>query len=386
MAQTSALTYAPGPGADYPGSRPLRTPGQLPPDELSPKVNRQELVAALGAYAAQKPPALPGEGDPGPRNPLHAPWRTPRVLSAPVEPRKWPSPPGDPKAPPAVGDETLIQSLLKDLGQQPDLGGMARVIASAVQAVGAEGQPPGAKEGAAGEPREPGIGQPGAGVRGARAPGGGGGVSGQVSHLSLELGDHLQDPGFQLSPAIPLLTEPFKMEAKKSEAPETPPTWEEESAGVEDVRTQTYSKERLQRPPPAEPKTGGSGEFWPWAPRPWQEGARLAAGAQAPPGEGLRLEVKPSQEDHGYIVTGTDPLSPEEGKALMEAVARVLEVPMSVFTDIAVLGPAVTFRVSASAPNVTTGGVAQAAAKAGDLASGLGVWRPPWNGRQQRSA
>ncbi|XP_045352293.1 receptor-type tyrosine-protein phosphatase N2 isoform X5 [Leopardus geoffroyi] len=380
MAQTSALTYAPGPGADYPGGRPLRTPGRLQPDELSPKVdgnvNRQKLIAALGAYAARKPPAPHGEGEPWPRNPLHAPWKTPRVLSAPVEPRKWPSPPGDPKLPQAMSDETLIQSLLKDLGEQPDLGEVARAIASAMQAVGAEGEPRGAEKGAAGKPRESDVGRQGGGVPDDRVPDGGGRAYEEVSRLSLELGDRLPDPGSQLSPAVPPLSEPFKMEAKKSEAAEAPPTWEEESAGVEDVRSQTYSKERLQRPPPAEPGTGGFGEFRPWVPRPSQEDAHLPAGAQGRPTEGLRLEVKPSQEDHGYIVTGTDPLSPEKGKELMEGVAQLLEVPMSVFADIVVVGPAVTFRLSASVQNLTTGDVAQAAVDNKDKlekASGLEI-------------
>ncbi|XP_053754647.1 receptor-type tyrosine-protein phosphatase N2 isoform X3 [Panthera pardus] len=385
MAQTSALTYAPGPGADYPGGRPLRTPGRLQPDELSPKVdgnvNRQKLIAALGAYAARKPPAPHGEGDPWPRNPLHAPWKTPRVLLAPVEPRKWPSPPGDPKLPQAMSDETLIQSLLKDLGEQPDLGEVARAIASAMQAVGAEGEPRGAEKGATGKPRESDVGRQGGGVPDDRVPDGGGRAYEEVSRLSLELGDRLPDPGSQLSPAVPPLSEPFKMEAKKSEAAEAPPAWEEESAGVEDVRSQTYSKERLQRPPPAEPGTGGFGEFRPWVPRPWvprpsQEDAHLTAGAQGRPTEGLRLEVKPSQEDHGYIVTGTDPLSPEKGKELMEGVAQLLEVPMSVFADVVVVGPAVTFRLSASVQNLTTGDVAQAAVDNKDKlekASGLEI-------------
>lgn len=128
----------------------------------------------------------------------------------------------------------------------------------------------------------------------------------QVSRLSLELGDHLQDPGSRLFPATPLLMEPFKMEMKKSETPEMPPTWEEESAGVEDVRSQTYSKERLERLPPAEPKLGGFGKFQTWVPGPSQEDARLAAGARERPGEGLRLEVRPSQEEQGYIVTGNE--------------------------------------------------------------------------------
>uniref|UniRef100_A0A667GXK4 Protein-tyrosine phosphatase receptor IA-2 ectodomain domain-containing protein n=1 Tax=Lynx canadensis TaxID=61383 RepID=A0A667GXK4_LYNCA len=318
MAQTSALTYAPGPGADYPGGRPLRTPGRLQPDELSPKVdgnvNRQKLIAALGAYAARKPPAPHGEGDPWLRNPLHAPWKTPRVLSAPVEPRKWPSPPGDPKLPEAMSDETLIQSLLKDLGEQPDLGDVARAIASAMQAVGAEGEPRGAEKGAAGEPRESDVGR-----QASFLPG---------QSFEPRTWDRLPDPGSQLSPAVPPLSEPFKMEAKKSEAAEAPPTWEEESAGVEDVRSQTYSKERLQRPPPAEPGTGGFGEFRPWVPRPSQEDAHLTAGAQGRPTEGLRLEVKPSQEDHGYIVTGTDVGGPLTVCAVSHSgPARLLSVP-----------------------------------------------------------
>lgn len=114
MAQTSALTYAPGPRADRPGGRPLRTHSRLQPDELSPKVdggaNRQSLVAALGASTAQKPPAPHGEGDPGPRNPLRAPWKTARILSAPAALRKWPSPPGDLEDPPALDDGKAASS------------------------------------------------------------------------------------------------------------------------------------------------------------------------------------------------------------------------------------------------------------------------------------
>lgn len=108
MAQTSALTYAPGPRADHLGGRPLWMHSRLRPDELSPKVdggaNRQSLETALGTSAARKPPAPHGEGDPGPRNPLRTPWRTARVLSAPAALRKWPSSPGDPEDPPAFSD------------------------------------------------------------------------------------------------------------------------------------------------------------------------------------------------------------------------------------------------------------------------------------------
>lgn len=107
MAQTSALTFAPAPQVDYPRVRPLRTLGRLQPDQLGPKVdsgtNRQNLVAALGAYAARKSLVPPREGELEPHHLLHAPWRAARVLPAPAAPQTWPSPPGDPKVPLRAG-------------------------------------------------------------------------------------------------------------------------------------------------------------------------------------------------------------------------------------------------------------------------------------------
>lgn len=108
VAQTSALTYAPAASADLAGGRPLRTLRRLQPDELSPKVaggvDRQRLVAALGAYAARKAPAPSRDGDPAPRGLVRAPWRAPRVLSAaPAAPQRWPSP-ADPRDAPVTDD------------------------------------------------------------------------------------------------------------------------------------------------------------------------------------------------------------------------------------------------------------------------------------------
>lgn len=108
VAQTSALTYAPAARADLAGGRPLRTLRRLQPDELSPKVaggvDRQRLVAALGAYAARKAPAPSRDGDPAPRGLVRAPWRAPRVLSAaPAAPQRWPSP-ADPRDAPVTDD------------------------------------------------------------------------------------------------------------------------------------------------------------------------------------------------------------------------------------------------------------------------------------------
>ncbi|KAJ1063227.1 hypothetical protein K5549_013092 [Capra hircus] len=115
VAQTSALTYAPAARADLAGGRPLRTLRRLQPDELSPKVaggvDRQRLVAALGAYAAQKAPAPSRDGDPAPRGLVRAPWRAPRVLSAaPAAPQRWPSP-ADPRDAPVTDDGLTMKGV-----------------------------------------------------------------------------------------------------------------------------------------------------------------------------------------------------------------------------------------------------------------------------------
>lgn len=369
VAQTPALTYAPASRAGYPASGPLRTLGRLQPDELSPKVDggveKRNLVAALGAYLAMKPPETPQKGDPRP-NKLQFPWMVPRDPLAPVAPRKWSPPPEDPEDPP--DDEAPTSSLLTDLRKQParverlsplDLDQVARVIADAVHGVGASGP----WEGNAGEPagssdkRPPEDGdQGGDGPRDGGARGDDGTVYREVSPLSPKLGDLLQDPG-------PPLAESFKAESKKSEEPEAALSSEEEGAGVENVKSQTYSKDLLERPPHSQPWGDGLGESQHWAPGALQEDQPLEAGAWGQPGDGLRLEVKsPAEEAYGYIVTDNDPLSPEKGKALTADVARLLQVPLSVFADIEVLGPAVTFRVSPNTHNLTTAGVVKAAA------------------------
>ncbi|XP_008821403.1 receptor-type tyrosine-protein phosphatase N2 [Nannospalax galili] len=140
-AHTAALTYPPATRVKYPDSL-LQPLSQLQPDELSPKadsgVDRQQLITALGAYTAQRPP---GENDPGPQYFLHSPSRASRPLLAPAASQRRPLPPGDPKDPPSMGDDMLLWSLLKDLQQQsevPRLGPleleeMADAIAGAMQ-------------------------------------------------------------------------------------------------------------------------------------------------------------------------------------------------------------------------------------------------------------
>ncbi|XP_042105039.1 receptor-type tyrosine-protein phosphatase N2 isoform X2 [Ovis aries] len=366
VAQTSALTYAPAARADLAGGRPLRTLRRLQPDELSPKVaggvDRQRLVAALGAYAARKAPAPSRDGDPAPRGLVRAPWRAPRVLSAaPAAPQRWPSP-ADPRDAP-VTDDARVQTLLKDLRKRPagveglsalDVDEVARALASAMPSGGVAGVP-----GAAGR----------SGGRGAEANSAGaalhrdrvpesrlqdsdGGLYQEVNRLGVQLGDFLQGPRSPFLPAAPRLTEPFKTESKKGDDAEASLSSEEERAGVENVRSQTYSKELLQRPLQERPGLGT-------AP---QEDLHLGAGAQEPPGPDLRLQVQAPEEEYGYIVMENDSLSLDEGTQALEGVARLLEVPAGVFTDVEVEGPAVTFRVRANAQNVTAAAAAKAAA------------------------
>ncbi|XP_074171128.1 receptor-type tyrosine-protein phosphatase N2 isoform X1 [Rhinolophus sinicus] len=384
VAQTSALTYAPASRARYPASGPLRTLSRLQPDELSPKVDsgveKRNLVAALGAYLAMKPPETPKKGDPRP-NKLQFPWRVPRVPSAAVAPQKWSAPPEDLKDAPGAGDESPTPSLLKDLRKHQvhverlsplDLDQMARVIADAVHGVGEEGAWEGPGRGAGGNTGEPAgsseeqlskhSDQGRDGLRDSGVQDDDGRGSEEVNRLSPELGGLLQDPGSRLLPGVPPLAESFKTESKKSEEPEVSLSSEEEGAGVENVKSHTYSKDMLERPPHSQPWGNGFGEPQHWVPGPLQEDQPLEAAAQGRPGDSLRLEAKSSaEEEYGYIVTENDPLSPQKGTELTAAVAHLLQVPMSVFADIAVLGPAVTFKVSANVHNVTTADVVKAA-------------------------
>ncbi|KAM6168169.1 receptor-type tyrosine-protein phosphatase N2 [Erethizon dorsatum] len=473
VTRTSALTYPPMTRVQHPGAFPLRTLSRLQPDELSLKadssVDRQHLMAALGAYTARRPPVLTREGDPGLRYILRNPSRAPKPLSALAAPQKWLSPPGDPQDPLSTGDggdggdgegvmvkvvmmvvmmvvvvkvvmvmmvvmvkvvmkvvmmvvmsplghgaghtlpsrfavapsleaaptcapgavsergsldkdnfcspiscapgwlcegnyipllprgpEALVRSLLKDLRRQQadvehgapaELEGVADVIAAAARQVGVA------------QVTE-------RGRTTAQAPAS---VSReipfrQVSHLSVRLGDLLQDHRSPLPPGGPPLERSFPTETKKSEEPVASLSSEEEDVGVENVKSQAYSKD-LSEKPNAEPRAAGLGGLHSWDPGAPQEAQSPQAGARGPPGEGLQLEARPSDgEEPGYIVTGSDPLSPEKGKQLMDDVAHLLQVPPSIFEDIDVLGPAVTFKVSANVRNVTTADVAKATA------------------------
>lgn len=84
---------------------------------------------------------------------------------------------------------------------------------------------------------------------------------------------------------------------EQAEGPAAALSSEEDTAGVENVKSRTYSTELLARPHP-EPRAHGLGEF----PR-WVSGASQE---QEGPGHGLRLEVTSPEEAYGYIVTESE--------------------------------------------------------------------------------
>lgn len=80
----------------------------------------------------------------------------------------------------------------------------------------------------------------------------------------------------------------------------------------------------------------------------------------------LQLDVKASKKTKdddvfGYVITDTDGLQTDEGLHLMKILARMAKIQMTDFAELSVVGPAVTFKVSPNAQNVSTADVANVA-------------------------
>ncbi|XP_006887752.1 PREDICTED: receptor-type tyrosine-protein phosphatase N2-like [Elephantulus edwardii] len=405
---SSALTYPPLSQASYPEDLPQRTFGPLQLDELSPKadsgLDRQNLIAALSAYAAQRPVAkglaktsthphhvpespvpsaaryqeAPSEEDDemGVLYLLQARLRALRPVLHHTAMQKWPSAPRDPQEPLSTEDEAFVQNHLKDLRKHQvstdnldllEIDEMASVIANAMQSGGTDLEGMGRE--AEGNMREETDSAEAAfyendrkgedGLQDNRVQEDDNKIYEEVKRLNSKLGDLLKEHKSQHLPETLPLAKSFKTDIKKSEDPESS---EEEKVGVENVKSQTYFKELFDKKPNSEPSVDTLGDYQNWVPGALKQDEGLQALTQQHPGIGLQLEVKSSdEEEYGYIVTENDPLSLEKGKKLIEDIARLLKVPISTFADIGVLGPAVTFRVSSNIQNVTTADVAKAA-------------------------
>lgn len=80
----------------------------------------------------------------------------------------------------------------------------------------------------------------------------------------------------------------------------------------------------------------------------------------------LQLDVKaagkkPEDDVFGYVITDTDGLQTDEGLHLMEVLARMAKIQMTDFSELSVVGPAVTFKVGLNTQNVSTADVANVA-------------------------
>ncbi|KAM6421985.1 receptor-type tyrosine-protein phosphatase N2 [Rhynochetos jubatus] len=155
--------------------------------------------------------------------------------------------------------------------------------------------------------------------------------------------------------------ESAKTETKKSEDTDSYSS-EEINAGVENVRSETFSRE-LTAAKNSESDSKDLSETQYWIKNSLTQDGNSYEELQKNMGQGLQLEVKSSEEqEYGYIVTMKDPLSVEKGLELMKEVADLLKLHMSAFDDVNVLGPAVTFRVHSNLQNISTADVAKAAA------------------------
>ncbi|XP_056149252.1 receptor-type tyrosine-protein phosphatase N2-like [Lampris incognitus] len=82
----------------------------------------------------------------------------------------------------------------------------------------------------------------------------------------------------------------------------------------------------------------------------------------------LQLDVKAKgkkadDDVFGYVITDTDGLQTDEGLHLMEILARRAKIQMTDFSELSVVGPAVTFKVHPNRQNVTTADVANIAVR-----------------------
>ncbi|KAM6452068.1 receptor-type tyrosine-protein phosphatase N2 isoform 1-T1 [Liasis olivaceus] len=165
-------------------------------------------------------------------------------------------------------------------------------------------------------------------------------------------------------PRVYLSKESFKTEMKKSEDLDLSSSSEEVKVGIENVKSETFSRELIaEKKAESEPTSKELTELHHWIKNTWLQDESVYQATQEKMAEGLKLDAKSSkEEEYGYIVTEKDPLSEEKGLDFIKEVAGLLKLQMTAFADINVLGPAVTFKVHPNALGITTADVVRAAA------------------------
>ncbi|XP_059321843.1 receptor-type tyrosine-protein phosphatase N2 isoform X2 [Ammospiza nelsoni] len=392
-----------------------RQPDQLPPE---PRVGQRSLMAALHSYITQNLSAHSSENSPPSRTKgsqvyaesLYSTQGSPfdgtlakgktedfkmRKL---LQPRPGPgalrptpevlshksAPQDEPKDPLSIVDEALIKNVLKDLEKHQvnvenlsstELDEIADTIATAIQSVDIQQE----TEKNAGKTREDkteaqmkkgdaqgraelqtglmenSVNIPDNGVHEAS-------VRSDKEENTAKLIRFLNENALAEKMHKDLIPEErAKTETKKSEETD-PSSSEETNAGVENVKSETFSRE-LTTAKNSESDSKDPSQTSYWIKNTLMQEGNSNEKPQKNTGQGLQLEVKSSQEEeYGYIVTVKDPLSVEKGLELIKEVADLLKLQMSVFDDVNVLGPAVTFRVRSNLQNISTADVAREAA------------------------
>ncbi|KAM7036659.1 receptor-type tyrosine-protein phosphatase N2 [Passerculus sandwichensis] len=392
-----------------------RQPDQLPPE---PRAGQRSLMAALHSYITQNLSAHSGENSPPSRtkgsqvyaeslystqgSPFHGTLAKGKAedfkMRKLLQPRPGPgalrptpevlshksAPQDEPKDPLSIVDEALIKNVLKDLEKHQvkvenlsstELDEIADAIATAIQSVDIQQE----TEKNTGKTREDkteaqmkkgdaqgraelqtglmenSVNIPDNGVHEAS-------VRSDKEENTAKLIRFLNENALAEKMHKDLIPEePAKTETKKSEETD-PSSSEETNAGVENVKSETFSRE-LTTAKNSESDSKDPSQTSYWIKNTLMQEGNSNEKPQKNTGQGLQLEVKSSQEEeYGYIVTVKDPLSVEKGLELIKEVADLLKLQMSVFDDVNVLGPAVTFRVRSNLQNISTADVAREAA------------------------
>nr|XP_014352302.1 PREDICTED: receptor-type tyrosine-protein phosphatase N2-like [Latimeria chalumnae] len=417
--KASSLPFSPASHQQYPENPPLRTLSSLSLEKGQPPlgadfpsdeaIDGKSLMAALQAYFTQKI-SVPNVADTTSVGKIKGPHLFASRVQLPVTnhlsdvgskadqggfqsktpPHQKPmrpkvdkpsykssSSPGNVKEPLTFMDETFIQNVVRELGKHEvnvealspkELDDLAEVIADALQVVDGED---GKKKDAEIPHQEVKNVYPQELEEYERdeddiiqdiKKGEDQGSFEEDEDLNVKPEDFWHKKSVTESPLLDLVSDiPSKLDVKKTEALAS--SSEEEKFGVENVKSKTFSREMtVEKKADPDLNSEEFADLQDWIPDGWIQDESSNEKLQKKAGEGLQLDVKSSTNDRcGYIVTEEDPLNVEKGIQLIKDLADILHLQMSAFSDVNILGPAVTFKVQSNSQNMTTVEVANAA-------------------------
>ncbi|KAM5157681.1 receptor-type tyrosine-protein phosphatase N2 [Mantella aurantiaca] len=136
-------------------------------------------------------------------------------------------------------------------------------------------------------------------------------------------------------------------------------------AGIENVKSEIYTKELTAQKKSAEPDSDSREEieYQHLVQESFSQDDKSFQDEPKKMKQEIQLQVTSSSNDkYGYIVTQKIPLTVEKGLELLNEVALLLKQQMNVFSDVSVSGSAVVFQIYPNIQNLTTEHVADTAA------------------------